>query len=171
MFFLHSIGGAGFRQAVSPAGPFRVLPEFLCDPSAWKLCGKRRERRQRTAEYTVHFRYGDAIVRDADSRRRAERQPSREFLFVEHTPAAMYNQSKPRKILWEFTAGGEAEAKLLTRVFFQPGGQLDGADIPALAMVGAALADKYGVAVFKTIDRIAPSNELFEIPPVPCEKN
>lgn len=51
MFFLHSIGGAGFQQAVSPAGPFRVLPEFSCDPSAWKLCGKRRERRQRTAEY------------------------------------------------------------------------------------------------------------------------
>ena len=82
---------------------------------------------------------------------------------------------KPKELfrvsLWEFTAGGEAEVQLLARVFFQPGGQLDGADIPALAMVGAALADKYGVAVFKTIDRIAPSNELFEIPPVPCEKN
>lgn len=129
------------------------------------------ENRKSSFEYPVHLRYGNTVVRNTDSLYFTVVKPARKFAGVKHTSATMNNQSNPRNILWEFTAGGEAEVQLLARVFFQPGGQLDGADIPALVMVGAALADKYGVAVFKTIDRIAPSNELFEIPPVPCEKN
>ena len=70
---------------------------------------------------------------------------------IEHTGPAVDDQLKGRQILLKAAAGGIGEHRLFSRIAPDPARQLDRADIIALAVMGAALADQDLAALLELI--------------------
>jgi len=75
------------------------------------------------------------------------------FAVIQHAGAAVDDHPVRRKIIGKIPAGAKIEFRLKTRVFPYHVGQFNGADVIALAVVGAALADKELVAVLQSVQR------------------
>ena len=84
---------------------------------------------------------GDAIVGDGYALLLCAADTVLHFLFVQHARAAVYNQLVLAQIFGEACAAGPFKLRLYAGKFFNPCGQLDCADVAALAVVGAAFAD------------------------------
>ena len=85
---------------------------------------------------------GDAVVGKGDPGVGGSLSAVLHFPLIEHAAAAVDHHGIRGKVLWEFGAGAELEIQGLAGVLLEPVWQLYGADVVALAVVGAAFADK-----------------------------
>ena len=70
------------------------------------------------------------------------------FPLVEHAAAAVDDHVIVCHILRKFRAGSEGEGRGCAGVLSDPVWQLNGADVIALPVMGAALADKHPIPIF-----------------------
>lgn len=99
----------------------------------------------------VHIGDGDAVISHRDILLSSTFVAVQHLAFVQHAGAAMDDESVRRQVGGKFRAAAPGKFRLRPGVAAYPGGQLNGADVGALAVVGAAFADENFVAVFDFI--------------------
>ena len=104
----------------------------------------------------------EAVVDDGNALRRGAGETRLHLFFVEHTAAAVDDQPDARKILRKLAAGGEPELRGCAGERADPRGELFGADVAALAVMGAALGDEHDVSVPERFKRLCPGELLSE---------
>lgn len=90
---------------------------------------------------------------------------------VQHTAAAVDHHGIRGKVLWEFGAGAELEIQGLAGVLLEPVWQLYGADVVALAVVGATLRDEDAAAIRERLQRLCRLHCRSENALEPCEQD
>ena len=93
------------------------------------------------AEDAVDVGDGDAVVGDGHALLLCAADAVLHFLFVQHARAAVNNQFIFAQIFGEACAAGPFKLRLCAGKFFNPGGQFNGADVAALAVMSTAFAD------------------------------
>ena len=101
----------------------------------------------------MHIGNGDAVIGHGHALGQGHLVAVYHFLFIEHAGTTVHNQLILAQVRGEFGATGEAKFRLGFSILANPVGHLHGADILALAMMGAALADKNLIPVLNTIQR------------------
>ena len=100
----------------------------------------------------MHIGNGDAVVGHGDVLRYSTFAAALYFAFVEHAAAAMHYKLILGQVLWELRATAEAEFRLRFGKAANPAGKLYCADVLTLAVVRAALADEYLIAILHCIE-------------------
>jgi len=105
------------------------------------------EKLQAARKDSVHPRDGDAVIDDGDGLRHGRGNAVLHRSFVEHTAAAMHDDTVFGEVRGELSARGKAVRGLDFREILNPFRHLDGADVVALTVVGTALGNQHAVAV------------------------
>ena len=93
------------------------------------------------AEDAVDIGDGDAVIGNGYALLLCAADAVLHLLFVQHARAAVDYELIPAQIFGKACAAGPFKLRLCAGKFFNPGGQLDCADVAALAVVCAAFAD------------------------------
>ena len=104
-----------------------------------KTVGKLREDFDAAFQNAVQVGQEDAVVGDGDALVGGAFHAVADLPLVEHTAAAMDHQLDARQVIGELGAGADADVQGLARPGGQEPGDLDGADVVALAVVGILL--------------------------------
>ena len=91
--------------------------------------------------------------------------------FVQRTSAAVYDQTVRSKLRRKFGSAGEFEIQFLPGVCKDPCGKFLCADISALPVVGAALADQQGIPVLQMVQNSGALYQMLQISLISCEQD
>ena len=108
-----------------------------------------REWLEAPVQDSIHIGDGDAVVGNGHGLVSGALHAVLDFPAVEHTTAAVDDQGIRRQVFREIAAAGRFDADILMRIITKPAGNLDRADVVALAMMGTAFGNEDRVAVLQ----------------------
>ena len=135
----------------------------------FRLLLKRSEDLDAAGKDSFQVGYGCSVVGYGDRGVVSAFQAVFHFSFVEGAAAAVNDQPVFGEISRKFGSAGELEIRLFFCVLPYPVGQFYGADIVALAVMGAAFTDEDSVIILQSVQDFCAFYDSFQIPFVSCE--
>jgi hypothetical protein len=121
-------------------------------PQSNRLCGQTLFKNRYTPlQYPLYMRDGYAVIGKRHAMVGGAAAAVLHLAVIEHAGPAVDDNPVPGKIVRKIAAGAETELKRHAAVVLYHAGQFDRADVVALAVVGAALADKDFIAAVQIV--------------------